>query len=394
MHVYNEQGKQIPLGEELSRNEKASVYRIPNNTMFVVKVYHTPTEEGERKIATMIANTPYDPNQTCGHTSIAWPRWMIYQQDGTWTGYAMDYVGNTRTLGEIFDPAVRARNHFDSRHTYRAARYIASSLHALHSDGYVVGDLNPDDIIVTPSARITIVTADSFQVEERRDSQTVLHPCRQPRPPYRPPELQGVDVAGVRVQQEHDRFALGVIIFQLLMDGRHPFEGEWQGEGEPPALEERIRLGMFPYATEAGNADGLLVPPDGLSLDALPPILADMVRRCFCAGVTEPSQRPLAQEWEHMFDRVEHHLVPCVNAHMYPDHLAACPICGAARADEKTARRLAKTMAEPAPVCPLPNQPSPPQSRPWLWPVVVGVVVVILVGIMIGVGGGQMLVGG
>ena len=40
---------------------------------------------------------------------------------------------------------------------------------------------------------------------------------------------------------------LAVLIYQLLMEGNHPFRAQWLGSGEPPPLEERIRLGCFPY---------------------------------------------------------------------------------------------------------------------------------------------------
>ena len=39
---------------------------------------------------------------------------------------------------------------------------------------------------------------------------------------------------------EHDLFGLGVLIFQLLMEGTHPFAGVFKGRGEPPVLEQRI----------------------------------------------------------------------------------------------------------------------------------------------------------
>lgn len=388
MHVYDAQRKHIPLAQELARNEEAVVYRVQHNSMFVVKLYRTPSAEREQKLAWMIGNPPYDPNQTCGHTSIAWPHWMIYDEQGKWVGYALDYIENNRTMRNVFDPQLRARNNFDGRYVYRSARYLAASLQAIHTPGYyVVGNLNPDDILVTPTSRITIIAIDSIQAQEHRGGQTVLHSARTGKPGYMPPEFLARGSQPAQLQPEHDLFALGVIIFQLLMDGHHPFDGQWQGAGTPPTLDERIQQGLFPYAEGGSTA---LLPPPGASLSALPPVLVDMVRRCFCDGHANSALRPSAEAWEQALDVAEQGLVLCQKGHVYSNHLAVCPTCGAPPADEKTARRLSEIAPEPAPVCP-PMLPTASRQSFWFWPVVASVVVLIVVALL--VGGSHMVTG-
>ncbi len=381
MEVYDAQRRPIVLATELSRNDESVVYRVQNNTMFLSKLYHTPDDEQAQKIHWMIHNPPYDPNQTCGHTSIAWPHWMLFNKAGDWVGYGLDYVQNGRPMRDVFDPALRARNRFGGKHVYRSAHYIASSLHAIHAEGgYVVGNLNPEDILVTPSSRIVIVAMDVIQVKEKRQGQTILHPARTGKPGYMPPEFLDGRSAAAPLQPTHDLFALGVIIFQLLMDGHHPFEGQWQGPGEPPSLDERIRQGMCPY-----TADGhpLLLPPPGVSLDTLPPVLADLVRRCFGEGHSNPALRPAALEWESAINQAEQTLVLCQQGHVYANHLAVCPTCGAAVADAKTARRFADQEPEPAALC-QPNFPTVDRQPVWLWPVVAGVAVLLIAALLLG----------
>ena len=41
---------------------------------------------------------------------------------------------------------------------------------------------------------------------------------------------------------------MAVLIFQLLMEGTHPFAGIYKGRGEPPTIEARVRAGHFPYS--------------------------------------------------------------------------------------------------------------------------------------------------
>ena len=68
------------------------------------------------------------------------------------------------------------------------------------------------------------------------------------KPEFTPPELQGVRFADVDRGPEHDRFGMAVLIYQLLMEGTHPFAGVFQGRGEAPGYEERISAGHFPYS--------------------------------------------------------------------------------------------------------------------------------------------------
>jgi len=58
--------------------------------------------------------------------------------------------------------------------------------------------------------------------------------------------LQGQPFGDVVRLAEHDRFGLGVLIFQLLMEGSHPFRSQWRGAGDPPPVEEKISKGWFP----------------------------------------------------------------------------------------------------------------------------------------------------
>lgn len=382
MYVYDGQRRKIPLGDTIARNEDSVIYRVPDNTMFIVKLYRDPNEERKQKITWMVKNPPYDPNQTCGHTSIAWPRWMLYNDQGEWIGYVLDYIQHNRTMREVFDPELRARNHFDERYIYRSARYLASSLHAIHTaeTSYVVGNLNPDDILVTPTSRITIIAMDSIQVMETRNDKTIRHPARTGKTGYMPPEWFHQRSTNAPLQPEHDLFALAVIIFQLLMHGHHPFDGQWQGPGNPPNLDERIRQGMFPYAetTSAG-----LTPPSSELFQTLPPELRELMRRCFCDGHTDPSRRPSAAEWEETIAQAEQQLVVCRQGHVYAQHLAVCPTCGATVADEKALRQFRQQAPEPAPVC---EPQLPVSSRPsfWVWTMVASVVVLVVVMLLLG----------
>ena len=73
----------------------------------------------------------------------------------------------------------------------------------------------------------------------------------------------------------HDRFSLGVLLYLMLMEGNHPYKGT----GEPPEVEERIRLGLFPFQARPpkGVSPARLAPEFGI----LPGPVQELFRRCF-----------------------------------------------------------------------------------------------------------------
>jgi DNA-binding helix-hairpin-helix protein with protein kinase domain len=167
---------------------------------------------------------------------------------------------------------------FDTRYLYRVARNLSAAVAALHRSSYVIGDLNESNVLVNPSALVTLIDTDSFQVQERQNGRFTIHYCPVGKLEYTPPELMGKTLKEVTRLPEHDGYALAVLIFQLLMGGNHPFRAQWLGSGEPPPLEKRVQMGLFPYmVTRPGpvrppnNAPAFnhLSPPDCRSIQGL-----------------------------------------------------------------------------------------------------------------------------
>ena len=77
-----------------------------------------------------------------------------------------------------------------------AAWHITSlaQVSAIHDAGYVIGDLNQSNILVTSRGLVTFIDTDSFQVKE--DGRRYL--CLVRTPEYVAPELVGKDLAGRR----------------------------------------------------------------------------------------------------------------------------------------------------------------------------------------------------
>jgi WD40 repeat protein len=347
MNVIDSSRKPVILGQEISRGGEGVIYAVPAQPGLVAKIYTNPAEHPEAKLAWMKANPPQNPSQTSGHSAIAWPLELLYAPTGTCTGFLMPYVQNTTPLLGVFNPRLRAGTlpGFDWRYLHRAARNLALAVGALHARDYVVGDLNESNILVTPSALVTLIDTDSFQVRARKMPPVVYY-CPVGRPEYTPPELQGKPFHGVLRRPEHDRFGLGVLIFQLLMDGSHPFRAQYLGAGDPPSIEERIARGWFPYAPKPGGP--VAPPPNVPSLDVLSPEVAALVRRCFVNGHRRPEARPSPKEWSLALAEAEHALNRCPNGHYVSGHLRTCPACGATIPNYGVRRAKSSSLMQPA----------------------------------------------
>ncbi len=348
MIVQTGSGERLTLGDAIARGGEASIHSVVGRPGLVAKRYLRAREGALDKLRHMLVSPPADPTRALGHASIAWPRDLLLDSSGRLVGFTMPLITEAVSLLTVFNPRRRAQvlPAFDRRYLHRSARNLASALGALHSAGYVVGDLNEGNVLVTPRTLVTLIDVDSFQVEERRGGKIVIHPCPVGRAEYTAPELQGQSFIGTYRRPEHDAFGLAVLIFQLLMNGSHPFRGQWLGAGEPPPLEEKIARGLFPWAGLAQVG-----PPAGAyPWEGLHPELAAAFLRCFVEGQGQPALRPGAEAWAEVLAVAEGDLRACPAGHWFGGRLGRCPDCGLrAKGAGLWARPQARAAAAPAP---------------------------------------------
>ncbi len=312
----------------LGAGGEARIYAVPPDSRYVAKVYHQTDEARAKKLLAMLANPPEDPLTAQGSLSIAWPLDLLYAPGppARFAGYLMPRVADTQTLFQCYNPASRRQlfPHFDYLSLHRVARNLAAAVRALHGHGHVIGDVNESNILVSASALITLVDTDSFQVFDSQ-ANTVFR-CPVGKPDYTPPELQGRAFAETDRLPEHDLFGVAVLLFQLLMEGTHPFAGIYRGETDPPPYAERIRAGHYAYGLRTVPCRPMPAAPP---LDILHPTLRQLFARCFEDRQERPSLRPDARTWQQALLEAEQALIACdLNPrHRFGPHLSACPWC-------------------------------------------------------------------
>ncbi len=409
--VQDERRRRVRLDRRVGGGGEADVYQLKGHSSVLAKVYRTTSpSEYRAKLEWMIQHPPKPAHRT-EDVTVAWPTEVVFDQSMQLAGFLMPRVQDGFPLITAFNPRRRqqALPKFDRRLALQAAHNVAQAVEDLHAAGYVVGDLNESNVLVTARARISLIDTDSFQVHVPTAGRVVTYRSPVGKPEYTPPELQGVNFRTVDRSFEHDRFALGVLVFQLLMEGNHPFSVHWQGTGEPPTLEKAIREGMYPYAP---STYPIQPPPGAPGIDTLDAATATLFRQCFVDGSARPDARPLAQAWITPLAEAEKALTKCRKGHWYAGHLTACPYCLVPqnRAQKRVASRPPRVVAgkgvAPPPFGALPKQapvsahaatgarvrvvlrraPAKPSAAPvqneqlptWLW-VILGIAAILIV---------------
>lgn len=284
-------GQSISLVHQIATSGEGEVWRTDREG-YLAKIYHDPRPEKIRKLEVMIAHPPRDPNDQVHHISFAWPQSLLRDTVGNYVGFLMPTIANSVDLLNVYHPQRRRKvlPGFNWLYLHTTAMNVASIIWAIHEAGYVLGDIKPQNILVTNQALPSIIDTDSFQV---RDPQTrELFRCPVGSDGFTPRELMGQDLAAIEQTEIHDRFRLAVIIY-LLLFGEHPFKGKWTGTGDSPDPNDLVRRGFWPYAPQSLIQPSLLTIP----LKIVHPTIQQYFLRCFNEGHTKPSLRPTAREW-------------------------------------------------------------------------------------------------
>lgn len=310
-------GSRLELGKRIGKGGEGEVFLSSNQGGRVaVKIYaQNLAKSREDKVVSMVeANLWQDTNL------IAFPKGVVRSKKGDFLGFTMNVIEGHKPIHELYGVKSRKSNYpkADFRFLIRAATNVARAVGQVHKSPCVIGDLNHSGILVSDSATVALIDADSFQFEKNNRR----FPCLVGVPDFTPPELHGASLNGVVRLKEHDYFGLGVAIFQLLFMGRHPYAGRYSGADLQ--LEQMIARNLFAYSIN--RTTGVTPPKAMLTLQDFPSDIIDLFERCF--GLY-PNNRPNASEWINALTKLESNLTRCNthNMHYFPSSAKACPWC-------------------------------------------------------------------
>jgi serine/threonine protein kinase len=365
-------GQVVAVGARLAAGGQGEVYAVTSPRGMVLKKYLPAALAGdptlEHRLHAMTAHPPAQWRETqSGHVTLAWPA-EIVDENGRFAGFVMPAVdmSTTVSLHRVTNPSDRHTaagptawaQGFTWRYLIRTAANLAHATHLLHQAGVVIGDFNESNVRVTHEARVTLLDCDSMQISDPVTGQRFY--CPVGRPEFTPPELLSANWRTTLRHPSSDLFALAIHLYQLLLEGEHPFRGLWSGPGDKPSVPELARQGI--WAHQPGGP--LSARPAAISINLLPAAITALFRQAFEDGAANPAARPTALQWQQALTTLENSLTTCTAdpSHVFTATSPTCPWC-------QHAGRSASQLPLPPATAPLPlaapggqsiNQPGVP----------------------------------
>lgn len=316
-------GSIVKLGRLLGSGGEGDVFECQGNACIVAKIYHKqPHLEHSRKLSAMA--------QICSkeiERIAAWPSHTLsLKHGGAPIGFLMRrFGGEFREIVSLYNPMDRKKLFPKADFSFLAhtAVNLAAAFDTMHSAGIVVGDVNQKNILVNHDALIRLIDCDSFQITHNNER----FRCRVGVPDYTPPELQGKTFEQIDRCANHDNFGLAVIIFSLLMMGRHPFSGV-SVKSSAIDLTEAILGFHYAYGSSAGGS--ILRPPlNSPPVDMLSPAIIGMFEKAFSRIAAAQYARPTSGQWLAELKGFRDNLLICSrnSAHKFGNARSTCPWC-------------------------------------------------------------------
>lgn len=224
-------GKTYRLGDRLGGGGEGTTYRISGLNGKVAKIYNKEHLDIYRlkKISLMLS-------RKISHPGICWPEELILNATGEFVGYVMpEASGKTpqrsifiRPLFEKYFPQWRKRDLVELCVT------ILEKIIYLHSYNIIIGDINPENIMIKSPTEVYFVDCDSYQIEG--------FPCPVGTVNFTPPEFIGKRYDEHLRTYGNEYFAIATLLFMIMHPGKPPYSQ--QGGGNP---SDNIRRMDFSY---------------------------------------------------------------------------------------------------------------------------------------------------
>jgi DNA-binding helix-hairpin-helix protein with protein kinase domain len=321
--LFDSLGRRIPLGKKLGAGGEGAVYEVPVlGSDIVAKIYHeVVSPDRQAKLRGMIKGCDESLKKIA-----AWPLATLHTTAGAPTrGFLMPKVVD-EPIHHLYGPSHRKQRFpgKDWAFLVNTGRNAAAAFEAIHSHDHVIGDVNPNLVYVAANSIVKLIDCDSFQIVA--DGKAYL--CEVGVPHFTPPELQGHSTfRGVRRTKNHDNFGLALLLFHILLMGRHPFSGVYSGSGDMP-LEKSIEQFRYAFGRNAASKK-MSPPPNSVTPEILPRAVAQLFERAFTEQGAQPEGRPTPREWVAALDSLKGQLRTCgqESVHKYFGGLSTCPWC-------------------------------------------------------------------
>ena len=288
---------------KLGRGATASVHKVTHaQETFAAKLFTDLKKLDLNKIKSMIALGEQfkQSDEAKFFNLLAWPLALVKKNNAV-VGFAMPILDPTEFLGidSFFD--------FNLRHNLPSTDFKSVSLLSdlvakfaevlayLHDKNIHVIDLKPQNIKVSKKdLSVHLLDCDGFSITGKTGTK---YPAELVSTDYISPEALRKKLSPVSLDEKQDRYALAVLIFQLMNKGIHPFQGILvDASSEANTNDEKALAGLYAYNTFVSNPK---IKPHPRSVHNLfPRELNNLFAKAFTHS---GSERPSAKQWEKYF---------------------------------------------------------------------------------------------
>jgi TPR repeat protein len=297
---------QIDKARTLGQGATAEIFAVDfDGRACAAKIYLDPSAFNEAKILSMLGNPPgglYTSLHGRNYPLFAWPE-AILSDSGKAVGFLMPAIDPNHAfpLDFYFDKTLfnRLGSPSEAALSYRLeiAANLSSLIAGLHAQGHHFIDIKPQNIRVLRGIHVvTLVDCDGFSICSLSGAR---YPAELMSTDYVAPEAFRSHASPGSLGEQQDRYALAVILFQLLNGGTHPFQGILGDRRAQAATnDEKAAAGLYPH----GLAINPLIAPRPSSTHACwlesTRVLFD---RAFIGGEDD---RPSASDWSDHFNEL------------------------------------------------------------------------------------------
>jgi hypothetical protein len=307
LRVYTKKSKQkLKLNPKpFASGNEGSLHKVTSPKEWsghVVKIYHPNKLSGnkEAKINYLIKHVPKQLNEV----SIIWVTEAIMSERGDFLGFVMPFAKGEK-LEILCTPKLPKklskkwyRFHSEAKDVrdlrLKICYNLAAAIHEVHACGrYILVDLKPDHVIISPEGLISLVDLDAVEIVENGYK---LFDAPAATPEYTPPEHYRENESDPTEQQAWDSFSLAVIFYKLLL-GIHPFAGTFKAPYDTARdLTQKIQQGLFVHSPNRSEYRDV-IPSLHQDFFKLSSNLQRLFYICFIEGRIHPHLRPTPHEW-------------------------------------------------------------------------------------------------
>ncbi len=381
-------GREYRLGPHVE-GAGDGIYSVPLSREIVAMIHGDGSDLAvrERKIEAMLKLPPALPDIVEDgerFVRIAWPVASLHDKSRGYAGFlmpAIDMQATSPLASVLKEDQARVEGLPTSLGAkINLAARLAVAITELHQLDHRAVHLSPANLrFHRQSLHLAVIGCERFSIRAARERFAPDSGAGGIALDYLAPEFQGKPIPTGN-EEAQDRFALAVLVFELLNFGIHPFDGIPTGDAVPAGIPGRIARNCYAYgATPHPDLEPL---PDSGHL-AMPKELRSLFDRAFAA---HGGARPPAQEWStwlQFYAIPSNNCVVVCGTNASHHHFADLPCAACARDPAPPAIDLPKEkppnpfMVADSPFVPIehafpranlfPPAKAPKPVPPWLW---------------------------